>query len=164
MIKKSLVFTVLLTLCCFIGKAQHHEPGHHPANHQPERTPDKVFFGTEWKPGTLVLQSQDNRYSLDFQKDGNLVLYKGDHPVWDTKTFDKRPKNLVFQKDGNLVIYDFHDRPIWASDSNNRHGDCLSLNNDGNLVITSHDGHPVWDTNSNDKPAPKPGPRPGPRP
>lgn len=160
MLKRCLIVTVLATLYCYNGQAQHQHPHKGPGNHQEERIPDRAYFDTEWRPGTHILKSEDRRYTLDFQKDGNLVLKDGNHLIWDTKTFDRRPKNLVFQKDGNLVIYDFDDRPIWASDSNNRHGDCLFLKNDGNLVIYTRDQHAVWDIHTKEKPDRGPGHRP----
>ena len=57
-------------------------------------------------------------FLLKMQKDGNLVIYKDNNPIWETKTtrpMEDGPFQLKMQGDGNLVIYDKNDNSIWAS-------------------------------------------------
>lgn len=89
------------------------------------------------------LQSQDRRFSLVLEGDGNLVLYQGppsiESAIWSTQTggIDVlwRPTRLVMQEDGNLVLYSNFDIPAWDSTSSGARGARLVLKDDGNLVI-----------------------------
>jgi len=83
------------------------------------------------------LTSNDKRFKLIMQTDGNLVLYKNNNvAIWHTVTFGKPYINrLVMQGDGNAVLYDKNDKYYWNSHTNNYHNGYLVLQNDGNLVI-----------------------------
>ncbi len=98
--------------------------------------------------------SEDNRYCMVFQEDGNLVVYKmtsqtSYKAIWNTHTNGKAVKSCVFQQDGNLVMYDYTGKAVWNSntDARNRkltYNDAaasmpwqswMTLQNDGNLVV-----------------------------
>jgi hypothetical protein len=53
--------------------------------------------------------SQNGRYRLVMQGDGNLVGYGPGQPFWDTGTWNlpvgMRPDRAIMQADGNLVLY-----------------------------------------------------------
>lgn len=100
------------------------------------------------------LYSENKRYRLSLQNDGNLVLYRGDGVTsvsrWATGTNGKAVEKAVFQNDGNLVLYGYNGRPIWASNSNGKGGHYLFMQNDGNLVIYSTINKPIWASNTNE--------------
>lgn len=108
-----------------------------------------TYRGTSWNPTGNVLRSENGIYTLNFQKDGNLVLYKNvNHPIWASQTHGKSSKKLRFQDDGNFVIYDDRDSPIWSSNTHNKNGSYLTLQNDGNLVIYTYTNQPIWASNT----------------
>ncbi|MGE9310518.1 hypothetical protein ACLOAU_02675 [Niabella sp. CJ426] len=103
--------------------------------------------------------SEDNRYFIQMQSDGNLVLYKvvGANKfkaLWHTHTNGKAIKKCVFQSDGNLVLYDYNGKAQWDAFTDQKNKDneglkrfvlrgdkfypgqsTLVLQSDGNLVI-----------------------------
>lgn len=87
-------------------------------------------------PGQLF-QSYDRRLTLFFQEDGNFVLYSGTRALWSTQTYGKNAARLDFQSDGNLVIYDTSNRPIWFSGTAGQPNARMIIQTDGNLVIYS---------------------------
>lgn len=114
--------------------------------------------GDRMKPGQTLARdkpifSANGRYSLVFQSNGNLVLYK--HlaprrravrggsisipgrrlPLWDAGTYDRRAEVCIMQRDGNLVIYDADAMPVWSSGSEGRAGSFLIVQDDGNAVV-----------------------------
>ena len=65
---------------------------------------------------TLGTQSESNQTFLDFQSDGNLVLYQASgESIWSTKTKDKRGNRLFVTNFGTAFIGTFHGKAIWAS-------------------------------------------------
>ena len=90
--------------------------------------------GEELRRGEYRI-SQDGRFKLILQQDGNLVLYQGSYAVWNTATHYKGVVRCAMQTDGNLVLYDYINRPKWASNTSGRSGTWLNVQNDGNLVL-----------------------------
>jgi len=83
--------------------------------------------------------------TLNFQGDGNLVIYDGNgKALWSTRT-NGRGENAVFQGDGNFVIYDIANRPVWNSGTVGT-GRVLVFQNDRNLVIYDNAQRPVWNS------------------
>jgi hypothetical protein len=57
---------------------------------------------------------------LDFQGDGNLVIYNSSGTaIWDSGTQNEQANVLFFQTDGNLVIYDTTGATLWTANSQN---------------------------------------------
>src|SRR5712691_7683559 len=81
------------------------------------------------------ITSADGRFSLILQSDGNLVLYRGNFPLWDSKTAGKPSKNAIMQADGNFVVYDNSGTPLFNSGTMNHPGAILKIQDDGNVVI-----------------------------
>jgi hypothetical protein len=96
------------------------------------------------------LVSDDGRFQLIMQSDGNLVLYRvaNHHALWATGTNGQDAMGAFMQTDGNLVLYNFGGRPIWASNTAGKQGSFLVLQSDGNLVIYQPD-IPVWASGTN---------------
>ena len=53
---------------------------------------------------------------------------------------------LDFQSDGNLVLYDEFDQPLWASGTSGTTNAELHIQDDGNLVIYNDAAQPLWST------------------
>ena len=53
------------------------------------------------------LTSDNGQFTLCMQSDGNLVLYSGDNPLWESRTrgMGHPPYRLVMQENSNLCIY-----------------------------------------------------------
>jgi hypothetical protein len=82
------------------------------------------------------LKSDNRRYALTLQSDGNVVLYDRHHQaIWATNTPRSKPANFTMQTDGNLVLYASSGSPIWASNTVNNPGAYLVVQDDGNLVV-----------------------------
>jgi hypothetical protein len=110
----------------------------------PSGAPDSLYAG-QWLGMQQELRSGNDRYSLFYQGDGNLVLYRADgKPLWASQTAGTAPGQAVMQGDGNFVIYDAHGTPMWHTGTNGHPGSVLALQDDGNLVIYNASGVPIW--------------------
>src|SRR5262245_12765708 len=107
--------------------------------------PDHMAPGDFLLPGQFR-QSADGRFRLVYQVDGNLVLYQGSNPLWDSRTQSANPGFAAMQGDGNFVVYD-STGAVWASGTWNP-GAFLVVQNDGNSVIYSTGSSPLWATNT----------------
>lgn len=106
---------------------------------------DQLSAGGSLNPGDKLISS--NRiFRLEYQKDGNLVIYKFDTPLWAAGTKDKPIGQTRFQDDGNLVIYDRNDHAIWAIGKygSEYQGSQLIMQDDGNLVAYTKNGNAYW--------------------
>lgn len=93
--------------------------------------------------------SGNGRTILRMQSDGNFVLYKDGHPVWQAPHTWSHGNCAVFQEDGNFVVYNSANEPVWASGTWHK-GDYLAIQDDGNVVIYNNAHRPVWATNTGD--------------
>ncbi|WKB55313.1 hypothetical protein [Eleftheria terrae] len=99
-----------------------------------------------------AITSADGRFSLVFQGDGNLVLYRNRigqdrTALWSSGTHGKAAEVCLMQGDGNLVIYGPDGEPVWDSATHGHPGARLVLQNDGNLVLYDGDAA-VWATDT----------------
>lgn len=93
-----------------------------------------------------AITSQDGRFTLNMQGDGNLVLYgPGGKYRWDSATHGQSVTQTVMQGDGNFVIYG-PGGALWASGTHGHPGAWLVVQNDGNLVIYDPSGNALWAT------------------
>ena len=92
--------------------------------------------------------SNNGQFHLEYQTDGNLVLYTADNiPYFASNTPGTSPGCTVMQADGNLVVYDGNGVPLWASGTWGNPGAYLTLEDDGSVNIFSADGSTVlWTT------------------
>jgi hypothetical protein len=90
------------------------------------------------------LLSNNEKYRLILQGDGNLVLYNEQwKPLWASWTVGKGGIYLVMQADGNLVIYDTNWVAVWNSRTSGKSVSSLNMQDDGNLVIYNAKGY-TW--------------------
>ena len=107
--------------------------------------------GAVMGPGQVLragnsLTSPGGKYTLTYQTDCNLVLYRNSdrHAVWASDTYAWQPPGaVVMQTDGNLVMYDTVLNPIWATNIYHP-GSHLVVQDDGNVAIYRPDNHLVW--------------------
>lgn len=95
-------------------------------------------------PGQVTF-SPDGRYHLNFQNDGNVVLYHDDRPIWAAQTNGTYPSELRMQPDGNFVLYG-HGEAIWATNTAGNPGAQIRIQNDGNMVMYSVNQRVLWAT------------------
>ncbi len=123
------------------------------------KTPPSSTTDFILQPGDAYV-SNDGRFRLLYQQDGNLVLYQGSEALWDSDTYiggrhkqrdyGYAPGYAKFQGDGNLVVYHFFlDRPalpvaVWESKTWKYPQSTLDVQNDGNVVITAPNGRVRW--------------------
>ena len=111
------------------------------------------------QPGTLqpgstlhgdnYVDSENGRFRLLMQLDGNLVLYESSTPIWSSGTVNNDPNSrAVMQLDGNFVIYDGNNQPIWATGTGDRSGAYLAVLDNGTLMLFDSAAHTVWFSNS----------------
>jgi hypothetical protein len=113
----------------------------------PSATRDRLHPGDSLVVGG-ALTSQDGRFTLVLQGDGNLVLYwTGGAARWATGTAGRAVARASMQADGNLVLYAPEGTAVWASGTVGHPGAFLTLQNDGNGVIYGPGG-PLWATNT----------------
>lgn len=96
------------------------------------------------------LLSQNGRYTLVMQSDGNLVIYNAGTAIWASDTFRSGANRAFMQDDGNFVVYQ-NNAAKWQSNTPRSGGVRLVMQNDGNLVIYNVNNSPVWATNTEGK-------------
>lgn len=91
-----------------------------------------------------ALTSENQKFKLELQADGDLVLSFYGILLWHTKT-KSRGDRLVMQNDGKVVLLDTNNQVLFTTPSN---GDYLLLQDDGNLVLFSENQESIWSTNT----------------
>ena len=89
------------------------------------------------------LMSQDGRFSLALQSDGNLVVYGPSGPVWSSQTGGHAVTHLLMQSDCNLVLYNGA-TDYWASNTVGGSYCRTVIENTGQANIYNEAGLPVW--------------------
>lgn len=95
------------------------------------------------------ITSQNGRYSVVMQGDGNLALNDGGRGIWGAGTNGKGGDHAVMQDDGNFVIYTSSGAPVWASNTPGHPGAFVVVQNDGNVVVYDPSNHPLWASQNN---------------
>ncbi len=107
-----------------------------------------------YQSGTY-LRSENDRYRLVMQGDGNLVMYdnSSNAAVWSSGTSGRGegPFRAVMQNDGNFAIYNSQNQSIWATGTNGRGSGSyrLVLQDDRNLVLYDANNTVHWASNTN---------------
>lgn len=94
------------------------------------------------------LTSQNGKYYLTYQSDGNLVLYTtiSNRALWATNTNGRSAYRVAMQTDGNFMVYSAPNTAIWKTNTLDKQA-VLILQDDGNLVIYSGN-NPIWSSNT----------------
>ena len=110
---------------------------------------DTLSEGMTLLPGE-VITSADDRFTLTYQWDGNLVLWWNEtgYMLWSSGTAGSTPGRLDMQLDGNLVIYNESGAPVWHSGTVNYPGSRLLVQKDGNMVIYDPSDLVLWASNT----------------
>lgn len=104
-------------------------------------------FATVIPPNTVLYRgqsvtSENGKYILAMQNDGNLVLYRNDGAVrFSTYTFGAF---VAMQIDGNFVEYTSTGQALWSTETYSNPGAYANVQNDGNFVIYSSGNVPLW--------------------
>jgi surface antigen len=114
---------------------------------------DKLVTGQKLLAGEYI-QSEDKRYTLLVQKDGNLVLYgPGYHVLWSSRTGGRGSSEsyLGVQGDGNVVLYGGCGGcgALWATGPKSIA--VFRVQNDGNLVGRDASGVARWASGTDGK-------------
>lgn len=92
-----------------------------------------------------TVTSENGKYILVMQADGNLVLYRNDGAVR-FATYRFGNNFAAMQGDGNFVVYNSNIPPLWLwhTVTWGNPGAFLNVQNDGNLVVYSSSIVPLW--------------------
>lgn len=96
-----------------------------------------------------ALRSDNGRFTLTQQRDGNLVLTgPGRKVLFDTKTASNPGATTTMQHDGNLVVKARNGRVVFDTKTAGNPGALLNVQDDGNVVVYSKAPHqPLWGLN-----------------
>ena len=122
----------------------HNNPGHNPNVITQTVITDRLL------PGQSIinkgrLTSPNGAYFLGVQGDGNVVIYSGNNPIWNTATRGTRVA-FSLDQDGWLRLRDGDGKLLWKSNTGT--GTSLVMQNDGRLVLL-HDTTPIWSVGKN---------------
>ena len=94
------------------------------------------------------ITSDNGKYKLELQADGNLVLSGPTGVGWSSDTAGKGGTHADMQADGNFVLYTADNGVVWRTDTADKPGAHLVLQDDRNIVIYAADGTTVlWTPN-----------------
>jgi MYXO-CTERM domain-containing protein len=112
-----------------------------------------TFTGGEGMGYNDIVSACGACFTLIFQDDGNLVLYKTSQflqaagVVWDSGT-SGTGYLMSMGTDGNLNIYSSSGCSVWSTNTSGNTGATLAVQDDGNLVIYSSAGAALWNSAS----------------
>lgn len=95
------------------------------------------------------ITSQNGRFVLVMQGDGNLALNDNGRGIWGAGTNGKGGDHAIMQDDGNFVIYTSGNSPVWASNTPGHPGAFVVVQDDGNVVVYDPSNHPLWASQNN---------------
>ena len=113
-------------------------------------------LGSAMLPGQTLppregLSSPNGKYTLTFQRNGNLVLFRNHSDgaqtyLWSTQTANRPAEVCILQPDGNIALFDGDGNRHWISNAGYHPGSRLSVENDGKLLLRTPGGQTVWYT------------------
>lgn len=100
-----------------------------------------TFTSGYWSAGDVVAESASGEYQLQFQPDGNLVLYDMfpyQRALWASGPMSSNASHIWFSSYGVTAAWDLNNNNIWTGDANTCSTYTASyywvLQNDGNFV------------------------------
>lgn len=134
-------FAATATLIGLVSPVAEAQPTSSGATVVEQGTWDALPAGKDW-------YSPNRTTRLDWQTDGNLVVYVDGRAKWASWT-DKRGYFLANQEDGNLVVYTYNGefQPIFESHTNGYPTAELVVQDDGNVVMYWN-RNAIWHTNT----------------
>jgi GH25 family lysozyme M1 (1,4-beta-N-acetylmuramidase) len=100
--------------------------------------------------GGQQIVSDDGRFKVVMQRDGNFVEYAGTRALWDSRTENHAGAWAIMQGDGNLVVYTAADHPLWWSHTAGRGPSEAIIQDDANFVVYTVAAHtPTWASGAN---------------
>ena len=96
------------------------------------------------------LYSNNGKYRLTMQADGNAVLFSGTKAVWNTNTAGTGYGKFLMQPDGNTAVFSY-DRNIVRWNIGKAFASPLGyvLQDDGNMGVYNTAGQALWASNTN---------------
>lgn len=94
------------------------------------------------------LISKSGRFKLTLHDDGHLILWDTSEVIWRSNTADSGADRLDFQHDGNLVLYTSSMNSVWNSGTYGKPSQCFIVQDDGNAVIYSTSQEGLWHTDT----------------
>jgi len=93
--------------------------------------------------------SENSRYKLKLQTNGNLVLRDTNTqtPIWKSGTANESASHLILQQNGNLVLRSTSNTKLWSSNTTDSNASLLFLGNDGVLALYDDDNNALWAVN-----------------
>ncbi len=106
---------------------------------------DQLTADMRMYPNQYIL-SDDARWVLAMQGDGNLVLYGPGYVArWSSGTAGKSVAYLLVQEDGNVVIYGTGSQgALWSTGTVGVRGPSFKVQDDGNVVIYDSNAAARW--------------------
>jgi len=119
------------------------------ASEVPPNAGNNLIFGESITTGTDIY-SNNGRFRLRFQTDGNLVLYFAETGVtlWSSGTAGWGGATLIMKTDGNLVMRNSSGSVVWSTNTQGHPGAYLKVQDDGNVVIYPLSGSVLFETNT----------------
>jgi hypothetical protein len=92
---------------------------------------------------------QNGNSQLALRANGDLVVVRANHTVWDANTAGRGAVRLVMRPDGNLVLADSQGHPVWSSRTagTGTHNRAVVLP-DGDVAVLTAGSKRLWHTNT----------------
>lgn len=105
---------------------------------------DRLYAGESLMPGEHLF-SENRRFVLALQSDGNLVLYKNGRARWATHTGGPVMR-AVLREDGNFLVEG--NGVLWETNTAGHPNAVLVVQNDGNVVLYADDGRALFSSDT----------------
>jgi hypothetical protein len=94
-----------------------------------------------------VLLSENFKFRLSLQSDGNLVIstIEGGQTTWSTNTAGSGASKAIMQTDGQFTLQTASGATVWGTYTKDA-GSFLKMQKDGNLAVHSPKGYVVWNS------------------
>jgi hypothetical protein len=115
---------------------------------------DSLTVGGVLRTGQSLISQNGQFTAVFQASDGNFVIYGPFGPIWASGTGARGAASLDFQGDGNIVMYNAANQPVWASGSSSKSPSALTLGNDGDLVATNASKQTIWSSQTGAIPEP----------